>query len=81
MLLSFNKSSISALTAPIYQSISIGYSRKLEFLIATSGSIAVCVTDHLSVCIIGQIGPCIGGNLNILIWAWSACPYAQVGRL
>ena len=31
--------------------------------------------------IIGQIGYCIGGNFNIHIWAWSASPSVQVGRL
>ena len=31
--------------------------------------------------IIGQIGHCMGGNFNIHIWAWSASPSVQVGRL
>ena len=31
--------------------------------------------------IIGQIGHCISGNFNIHIWAWSASPSVQVGRL
>ena len=31
--------------------------------------------------IIGQIGRCIGGSFNIHIWAWSASPSVQVGRL
>ena len=28
-----------------------------------------------------QIGYGLGGNFNIHIWAWSASPYVQVGRL
>ena len=31
--------------------------------------------------IIGQIGHCTGSNFNIHIWAWSASPSLQVGRL
>ena len=31
--------------------------------------------------IIRQIGCCVGGNFNIHIWAWSASPNVQVGRL
>ena len=52
MLLSFNDCSISALTAPVYQSVeeTLLSSRKLDFFISIPFSIAVCVTDHLSVC-------------------------------
>ena len=32
-------------------------------------------------CIIGQMGYCIAGQFNIHIWAWSASPSVQVGRL
>ena len=28
-----------------------------------------------------QLGYCMGGNFNIHIWAWSASPSVQVGRL
>ena len=31
--------------------------------------------------IIWQIGYCIGDNFNIHIWAWSASPSFQVGRV
>ena len=51
MLLSFNKCSISALSAPIHQSVEETlYMRKCENLTSTSFSIAMCVIDHLSVC-------------------------------
>ena len=33
-----------------------------------------------AIVIIGQIGYCMGGNFNIHIWAWSACPSIQVGE-
>ena len=32
-------------------------------------------------CIARQMGHCMGGNFNIHIWAWSASPSVQVGRL
>ena len=31
--------------------------------------------------IVRQMGHCMGGNFNIHIWAWSASPSVQVGRL
>ena len=48
MLLSYNKSSVSALTASIYQSVEETLYEETRIL--TSFSIAVCVTNHLSVC-------------------------------
>ena len=47
MLLSFNKCSISALTALTSVEETL---KELEILTSTSFSFAVCVTDHLSVC-------------------------------
>ena len=32
-------------------------------------------------CIARQMGHCMGGYFNIHIWAWSASPSVQVGRL
>ena len=50
MLLSFNKCFISALNAPIYQSVEETVKKKTRKSNLNFVPIAVCVTDHLPVC-------------------------------